>query len=108
MGSTEKGRSERRITAPWCGSRVAGWRVAAEKKAVLMDVITLLASEGSLVSPVRKWNAMVPRMEMARILRKLDTNVTSITAVSALTALKASEDSVASVAPMVASMASIV
>ena len=31
MGSTEKRRSERRITAPWCGSRVAGWRVAAGK-----------------------------------------------------------------------------
>ena len=73
-----------------------------------MDVITLLASEASLVSPVRKWNAMVPRMEMAMILRKLGTNVTSTTAVLALTALlmqlalsasKASEDS-ASMAPM--------
>ena len=54
MGSAEKGRSERRITAPRCGSRVAGWRVVAGKTAVLMDVITLLASEASLVSPVRK------------------------------------------------------
>ena len=43
MGSTEKGRSERRIAAPWCGSRVAGWRVAAGKTTVLMDVITSLA-----------------------------------------------------------------
>ena len=41
MGSTEKGRSERRITAPWCGSRVAGWMVAAGKTAVLMDVHNL-------------------------------------------------------------------
>ena len=48
-----------------------------------MDVITSLASEASLVLLVRKWNAMVPRMEMAMILRTLDTNVTSMTAVSA-------------------------
>ena len=53
----------------------------------MMDVITSLASEASLVSPVRKWNAMVPRMEMAMILRKSDTNVTSVTTVLALTAL---------------------
>ena len=84
MGSTEKGRLESRITAPWCGSRVAGWRVAAGKKAVLMGVITLLASEASLVSLVRNWNAMVPRLEMATILRKMDTNVTPVTFVSAL------------------------
>ena len=76
MGSTEKGRSFRRITTLWCGSRVAGWRVAAGKTTVMMDVITSLASEASLVSPVRKWNAMVPRKEMAMILRKSDTNVT--------------------------------
>ena len=36
MGSTEKGRFERRITAPWCGSRAAGWRVAAGKTTVLI------------------------------------------------------------------------
>ena len=119
MGSTEKGKSESRIAAPWCGSRVAGWRVAAGKTAVQMDVITLLASEASLVSLVRKWNAMVPRMEMAMILRKLDPNVTFFTAVLPLTALlmqlalrasKAPEDSVASMAPMatMASMASMV
>ena len=47
MGSTEKGRSFRRITAPWCGSRVAGWRVAAGKTTVMMDVLTSLASEAS-------------------------------------------------------------
>ena len=32
MGCTKKGRFESQITAPWCGSRVAGWRVAAGKK----------------------------------------------------------------------------
>ena len=42
--------------------------VAAGKTAVLMDVITLLASDASLVSLVRNWNAMVPRWEMAMIL----------------------------------------
>ena len=36
MGSTEKGRSERRIIAPSCGSRVAGWSVAAGITTVLM------------------------------------------------------------------------
>ena len=119
MGSTENGRSERRITAPWCGSRVAGWRVVAGKTAVLMGVITLLASEASLVSLVRKWNAMVPRLEMVLTHRKLDTNVTAVTVASALTALlkqltleasRAPEDSVTSMAPMVtmASMASMV
>ena len=83
MGSSEKGRSDRRITIPWCGSRVAGRRVtaaaAAGKTTILLDVTTSLASEASLVLPVRKWNAMVPRMDMAMILRKLDTNVTSMT-----------------------------
>ena len=119
MGSPEKGRCGRRITAPWCGSKVAGWRVAAGETAVLMGVITLLASEASLVSLVRNWNAMVPRLEMVMILRKLDTNVTPVTVVSALTTLlkqltlkasKAPEDSVTSIAPMatMASMASMV
>ena len=114
MGSTEKRRSvERRITAHWCYSRVASWRVAAGKTIVLMDFIILLASEVSLVSLVRKWNAMVPRMEMAMILRKLATNVTSIAAVIALTALlmqlalRASRASEDCVAPMVASMAAM-
>ena len=45
-----------------------------------MNVITSLASEASFVSLVRKWNAMVPRMETAMILRELATNVTSKTA----------------------------
>ena len=114
MCSTEKGRSERRITAPWCGSRVASWTVAFGKTTLLMDVITLLASEASLVLLVWKWNVMVPRMEMAMILRKLDTNVTSITALTALLmqlalrALKASEDSVASMATMASMAASMV
>ena len=49
-------------------SRVAGWGVASCKTTVLMDVITSFASEASLVSLVRKWNVMVPRMEMAMIL----------------------------------------
>ena len=47
MGSAENGMSERRITAPWCGSRVAGCRVAAGKTTVLTDVTTSLASEAS-------------------------------------------------------------
>ena len=59
MGSTEKGRFESRITAPWCGSRVAGWRVAAGKATVLIGVFSLLASEASLVSLAWIWNAMV-------------------------------------------------
>ena len=110
MDCTMNGWSERRITAPWCGSRVAGWRVAVGKTTVLMAVITSLASEASLVSPVEKWNVMVPRREMTMILRKRAANVTSITAVLALTALlmqlalrasMASEDCVASMAPMV-------
>ena len=82
-----------------------------------MSLITSLASEASLVSPVKKWNAMVPRMEMARILRKLAANVMSITAVLALAALlmqlalrasMASEDCVASMAPMAPMVASMV
>ena len=45
MGSTEKGRIESQITAPWCGSRDAGWRVAAGKTTVLMGILSLLTSE---------------------------------------------------------------
>ena len=116
MGCTEKGRFESRIRAPWSGSRVAGWRVAAGKTTVLMGVISLLASEASLVSLVWKWNAMVPRLKMTTILRKLDTNVTHLTVVPALAVLlkqltpkasKVPEDSVTSMAPM-ATMASMV
>ena len=87
MGSTENGKSERRITAPWCGSRAAGWRVAAGKAAVLIGVISLIASEASLVSLVWIWNATVPRLEMTTILRKLDTNVAPVAVVSALATL---------------------
>ena len=83
MGSAEKGRFGRRITALWCCSRVA----AAGKTAVLMGVLTLLASEASLVSLVRTWNAMVPPLEMATISENLDTNVTPLTVVSTLTTL---------------------
>ena len=110
-----KGRFGRRITAPWCGSRVAGWRVAAGKTAVLMGVITLLASEASLVSQAWIWNAMVPRLEMAKTLRKLETIVTPLTVVPALATLlkqvtlkasKKPEDSVTSIA-LVATMASM-
>ena len=115
MSSTEKGRFESRIKAPWCGSRVAGWRVAAGKTTVLMCVLFLLASEASLVSLALIWNAMVPRLEMATTLRKLDAKVTPITVVPALTVLlmqmtlnaaKTPEDSVTSIA-LVATMASV-
>ena len=118
MGSTEKGRFESRITAPWCGSRVAGWRVAAGKTTVLIGVLSWLASEASLVSLAWFWNAMAPRLAMATTLRKLDTKVTLVTNVPALAVLlkqvtlkapRAPEDSVTSVAPMatLASMASM-
>ena len=63
MGSTEKGRLESRITAPWCGSRVAGWRVAAGKTTGLIGVLSLLTSEASFVPVAWIWNAMVPRLE---------------------------------------------
>ena len=56
--------SERRITAPWCGSRVAAWRVAVGKTIVPLADITSLASEVSLVSADKKWNVIVPRGEM--------------------------------------------
>ena len=93
--------------------------VAVGKTTVLMADITSLASEASLVSLVKKWNVMVPRMEMTMILRKRAANVTSFTAVLALTALLvqlaprasvASEDCVASMASMasMAPMASMV
>ena len=52
LGSTEKGRFESRITDPWCGSRVAGWRVAAGKTTVLIGVLSLLTSGVFLVP---KW-----------------------------------------------------
>ena len=39
MGSTANEVSERRITASWCGSRVAGWRKAVVKtSASLVDI----------------------------------------------------------------------
>ena len=113
MGSTEKGRFESRITAPSCGSRVEGWRVAARKTTVLMCVLSLLGSEASLVVLAWIWNTMVPRLEMATTLRKLDTKVTLVTVVPALAVLlkhvtlkasKTPEDSVTSIA-LVATMA---
>ena len=87
MGSTEKGWFESRITAPWCGSRVAGWRVAVGKTTVLIGVSSMLTSETSLVSLAWIWNAMVPRLEMATTLRKLDTKVTLVTVIPALAVL---------------------
>ena len=48
MGSTGKGRFESRIAAPWCGSRVAGWRVAAGKTTVSDRLILILARFGSV------------------------------------------------------------
>ena len=92
----------------------------------LMGVLSLLASEASLVSQAWIWNAMVPRLEMVKTLRKLDVNATLVTVVSALAvllkqlnlqALRASDDgatsialvaTMASMASMVASMASMV
>ena len=68
MGSTEKGRFESRNTAFWCGSRAAGWRVAAGKTTVLIGVLSLLTSEASFVPVAWIWNAMVPRLEMATAL----------------------------------------
>ena len=118
MGSIEKGRFVCRITAPWCGSRVA-----AGKTTVLTGVLSFLTSEASLVPVAWIWNAMVPRLEMATTLRKQVTNVMPVTAVLALTvslkqviqkASKTPEDSVTSIAlvasmvSMVASMASMV
>ena len=109
MGSTETGRFESRITAPWYGSRVAGWRVAAGKTTVLISVFSLLASDASLVSLAWNWNVMVPRLEVAAILRKVVTNLTLVTVVSAVAVLlkqltlkpkKAPDDSVTSIAPM--------
>ena len=119
MGSSDNGMSERRITAPWCGSRGAGWRVAVGKTTVSLADITSLASEASLVSPEKKWNMMVPRMDMTMTLRKWVTNVTPATPVFALTALlvqmaprasMASEECVVPMALMatMASMASMV
>ena len=96
MGSTEKGMPERRITAPWCGSRVAGWRVAVGKTTVSLADIASLASP--LVSQDKKWNVMVPRMEMIMTLRKRVTNVIPVTALSALTALLVQVDPRASMA----------
>ena len=112
MGFTEKGRFESRITAPWCGSRVAGWRVAAGTTTVLLGVLSLLTSEASLVSLAWIWNEMVPRLETTTTLRKLDIKVTPVTVVPVWAVLlkqvtvkasKTPEDSVTSMASMVAS-----
>ena len=119
MCSTEKGRFVSRITDPWCGSRAAGWRVAAEKMTALMEVLSWLASEASLVLRAWMWNAMVTRLEMVTTHRKLDTNAKPVTVVSALAvllkqlnlkALKASDDGATSIAQMatMATMASMV
>ena len=116
MGSTEIGRLESRITAPWCGSRVARWSVVDGKTTVLSGVLSWFASEASLVSLVWNWNAMVPRLEIATNPRKLDTKETPVTVVSALAVLlkqltlKAPDDSVTSIVPMatMASMTSMV
>ena len=49
----------------------------------LIGVLPWLASEASLVLLAWVWNAMVPRLEMVTILRKLDANATLVTVVSA-------------------------
>ena len=119
MCSTANDMSERRNTASWCGSRVAGWRVAVVRTSASLVDVASSALVASLVSPDKKWNVMVPRMKMTTTHRKRVANVMPVTAVSALTTLlvqlalkasKAPEDRVTSIAPvasMVASMASI-
>ena len=49
MGSTSNEVFERRITASWCGSRVAGWRIAVVKTSASLVDITSFASMASLV-----------------------------------------------------------
>ena len=81
MGSTANEVSERRITASWCGSRVAGWRVAVVKTSASLVDIASFASKGSLGSLDTKWNVLVPRMKKTMTQRKRLTNVTPVTAV---------------------------
>ena len=70
MGSTANEEFERRIAASWCGSRVAGWRIAVVKTSASLVDIASLASKASLVSLDTKWNVMVPRMKMTTTHRK--------------------------------------
>ena len=54
MGSTANGVSERRIRASWCGSRLAGWRVAAGTTSASLVDMASFASMASLYSLDRK------------------------------------------------------
>ena len=70
MGSTANEVSERRVTASWCGSRVAGWRIAVVKTSASLVDKASFASMTSLVSVDTKWNVLVPRMKMTTPHRK--------------------------------------
>ena len=56
MGSTANEEFERRIAGCWCGSRVAGWRVAVVKTSASLVEKASLASKASLVSLDTEWN----------------------------------------------------
>ena len=62
MGSTANEVFERRITASWCGSRVAGRRIAVVRTSASLVDMASLASKGPLVSLDTKWNVTVPRI----------------------------------------------
>ena len=91
MGSTANEVSERPITASWCGSRVAGWRIAVVKTSASLVDRASFASMASLVSLDTKWNVLVLRLKMTTTHRKRATNVMPATAVLV---------SMASLAPM--------
>ena len=102
MGSFEKGRFGRRITALWCGSRVAGWRVVAGTTAVLVGVSYPCSLRRRLWF---RWSGIGMRWcldwEWRRFAEKnwmpaLATLLKQLT----LKASKAPEDSVTSIAPM--------
>ena len=108
MGSAANEVFERRITASWCGSRVAGWRIAVVKTSASVVDIASFASMASLVSLDTKWNVLVPRMKMMTTHRQRGNQCDAVIAVLASMALLAPMASRASMAPMVwmASMAS--
>ena len=74
---------DRRITASWCGSRVAGWRIAVVKTSA-----SLVASMASLVVLDTK-NVLVLRMKMTTTQRKRVSHVVPVTAVLASMAILA-------------------
>ena len=91
MGSTANEEFERRIIASWCGSRVAGWRIAVVKTSASLVDIASLASKAPLVSLDAKWHVMVPRiMKMTMTHIRRETNVMLVTAVLASLAPMAS------------------